>query len=317
MNVLLHGSHRLRQDRARPAPRQARWAPTCGWRVPWTTTASPPTSGNGSGPSTRRAASSPEAARSSCSTRCRTSSTEAGTGPRHAQVLQGLVQRPPRVEPGSGIWVTNDASSMDPAVLRRFIMAVELPRLDEARRTSVWREAGARPRRAGCGRAGQALPGEPRRHLELAVRAASIVGDGRFDLGVVETILAENMTAARACARGRGPPVLGTSPTPLRVGGSRRPRGATLREVADGGRHHLPPRPPGNGEVGVGSPPRRAAGPEAPRQARLGHREQVGRRGGEEPGPAFQEAEREDAILLFDEADSFLLDRRAPGRAGR
>ena len=190
------------------------------------------------------------------------------------------------------IWATNDADyAWTQPSLRRFVMAVELPPLDEDRRTPSGYEAGrSRPVAGGCGRAGSPVRREPGRPSSSAIRAARLVGGGSSTQTVAAEILAENVAATTgvAAAKPRSPgPRLPARPPP-RLDGSRRPRGAASacgarRRARRSASTALPAR---GSPSGSATSPSGWGGSSTP--SGLRHREQVGGESEKQPRPCLR-----------------------------
>jgi SpoVK/Ycf46/Vps4 family AAA+-type ATPase len=218
------------------------------------------------------------------------------------------------------IWLSNDVSAMDPAFLRRFAVALELRPPSLAQRKRVWaRHLGE----------DLALPDEDVERLatrfsvspaqiETATRAARLAGAPEGLRATLERIL--DGIAPLAGARGRAPrlpgagydPVLSAARVDLEALAARLDG---FRETAEPGVSLCLHGPPGTGKSEF-----------VRHLARRLDRQLVLRRasdllsmwvGGTERqlAAAFAEAREERAILLIDEADSFLRDRRLACRS--
>ena len=209
------------------------------------------------------------------------------------------------------IWITNDADSLDPAVVRRFVMAVELPRLDQERRATVWeRQAGPALSREDAVALARRFDVNPAA-IVSSVRAARLVGGGQFDQAVAAEILAENVAATTGSRpRSPAPPALAYQPDLLRAS-------MDLDVLAE---RLLRAGPGVNATICLHGPPGTGKSEWvrhlAERMGRKLHAKRVSDIESKWVGEsekhvarAFEEAERENAILLFDEADSFLLER--------
>jgi len=213
------------------------------------------------------------------------------------------------------IWATNDADSMDPAVLRRFIVAVEVPPLDESRRRAVWNQAagGELPER-DVARLARRFAVNPA-SIAGAVRAARLSGGGRVDSSVAEDFLAGNVVATGVHPPPAVAPVIEYQPGLLCAS-------VDLESLAE---RLLRAGPRASATICLHGPPGTGKSEWVRHLAeRMGRRLHVqiasdikGMYVGESEknlARAFRLAEREGAILLFDEADSFLLDRRTAFR---
>ena len=210
-----------------------------------------------------------------------------------------------------GIWAMNGAASMDPAILRRFVMAVELPPLDENRRAAVWlREAGDELGREEATRLARRFEVSPA-SITSAIRAARLIGSGRVDGKVAEEVLAGNV-AATGVPPSRPPtstlryePGLLNASTDLDV---------LARRLESAG-------PTAQATICLHGPPGTGKSEWVRHLAALLQRkihvhavsDIESKYVGESESNlarAFERADHEGALLLFDEADSFLLDRR-------
>ena len=210
-----------------------------------------------------------------------------------------------------GIWATNAAAAMDPAILRRFVMAVELPPLDESRRAAVWvREAGSELSLEEATRLARRFEVSPA-SITGAIRAARLIGSGRVDGTVAEEVLAGNVAATGAPPN--KPPPSGLRYEPGLLNASMDLDVLAKRLESAGPSAHATiclHGPPGTGKS-------EWVRHLAARLRRKIHVHAVSDIESKYVGEsetnlarAFERAEQENAILLFDEADSFLLDRR-------
>lgn len=211
------------------------------------------------------------------------------------------------------IWIINDPSVLDPAFLRRFSMSVALEPLDAPRRRRVLERAGV---------AGAELPAEvgaslatrfPVSAAELtnAVRVARLVGGGTVEAGVVEGLLDSSVRLVT----GAPPP-----PPPARTRAYRAGLvNASLDLEALAERLASPEAeagvtlclhgPPGTGKSEyVRHLAERLGRPLVLRRVSDIESKYVGE-AEKNLAEAFEAAARERAILLFDEADSFLRER--------
>ena len=210
-----------------------------------------------------------------------------------------------------GIWATNAAAAMDPAILRRFVMAVELPPLDEARRAAVWvRETGGELSGEEATRLARRFEVNPA-SITSAIRAARLIGSGRVDGRVAEEVLAGNVAASGAPPT--KPPPSGLRYEPGLLNASMDLDVLAKRLESAGPSAHATiclHGPPGTGKS-------EWVRHLAARLQRKIHVHAVSDIESKYVGEsetnlarAFERAEQENALLLFDEADSFLLDRR-------
>lgn len=211
------------------------------------------------------------------------------------------------------IWTVRDPSSVDTGTLRRFAMVVELPALDESRRLALWhREAAGAEQEPALRRLARRLLSSPA-EIATAARTARVVDGGRFDPATAEAILEANLKAAA-----------GTAPLPLRATGSdylpdalntSAYLGAIAAQLAGSfasDTHGVTLCLHGPSGTGKSQWVRHLA-------ERLGRQLHVQRVADIESkwvgesekavARAFDRAEREGAVLLFDEADSFLRAR--------
>jgi SpoVK/Ycf46/Vps4 family AAA+-type ATPase len=209
------------------------------------------------------------------------------------------------------IWATNDTASMDPAVLRRFVTAVELPPLDESRRRAVWnRAAGGVIPEQDVARLARRFVVSPA-SIAGAVRATRLSCGGRVDSSVAEDFLAGNVLATGVYLPPAAAPVIEYQPGLLRAS-------VDLESLAE---RLLRAGPRVSATICLHGPPGTGKSEWvrhlAERMGRRVHAHCVSDIESKWVGEseknlalAFHLAEREGAILLFDEADSFLLDRR-------
>ena len=214
-----------------------------------------------------------------------------------------------------GIWATNAAAAMDPAILRRFVMAVELPPLDEGRRAAVWvREAGDELTREEATRLARRFEVSPA-SITGAIRAARLIGSGRVDGKVAEEVLAGNVAATGAPPT--RPPVPGLRYEPGLLNASM-DLDVLARRLESAG-------PAAQATICLHGPPGTGKSEWvrhlAARLQRKIHVHAVSDIESKYVGEsetnlarAFERADQEGALLLFDEADSFLLDRRSGQR---
>lgn len=215
--------------------------------------------------------------------------------------------------PTPTIWISNSLHAVDPAFLRRFTFALRFPALGPEQRRRVWTRvtAGAlEPGEIEALAAGYDVsPGE----IASAVRAARAAGGGTVDRGALDRILAG---AVR---------VMGRRPAPaVRAGPEYRLEAVNASVDLARLVERLCAWRPGTG-AGVslclyGRPGTGKSELVAYVAKRMG-RPLVARRvsdllsmwvGGTEQNiaEAFEDADRQGAVLLLDECDSFLRDRR-------
>jgi SpoVK/Ycf46/Vps4 family AAA+-type ATPase len=204
---------------------------------------------------------------------------------------------------------------MDPAILRRFVMAVELPPLDEGRRAAVWvREAGEDLTREEATRLARRFEVSPA-SITGAIRAARLIGSGRVDGKVAEEVLAGNVAATGASPK--APPVSALRYEPGLLNASMDLDVLARRLEAAG--------PAAQATICLHGPPGTGKSEWvrhlAARLQRKVHVHAVSDIESKYVGEsetnlarAFERADQEGALLLFDEADSFLLDRRSGER---
>jgi SpoVK/Ycf46/Vps4 family AAA+-type ATPase len=213
------------------------------------------------------------------------------------------------------IWISNDVSAVDPAYLRRFAFAIQLRSPSRAQRRRLWdRHLGDQLMRADGDRETLAarFPMSPAQ-IEMASRMAQLLGDGvdRETLEALVTPVSSLVTPrrhqARATVEAGYDTTLANSPTDL----------SALAE-------QLASFQPGSGpglSLCLYGPPGTGKSEYVRHLAQRMGRTLVLRRcsdilsmwvGGTEQqlAEAFREARDEGAVLLFDEADSFLRDRR-------
>lgn len=237
-------------------------------------------------------------------------------GRMHASVLasKAWFRRLLEINPVPTIWITSDPASLDPAVHRRFAMAVELPRLDEQGRRLLWaREAG-----------GALAPGEVARlaarfpvsaaQVSGAMRTSRLIGGGRVTAAVAEAVLEGSIRAmaGRTAPRGRPQP-FAYDATLLNASVNLQDLSARIRRRRAAGGCGVTiclHGPPGTGKSewvrhlsGTLGAPLHAHQGSGILSRWVGEAEK-------NLATAFAEAERAGAVLLFDEADSFLLDRQ-------
>jgi SpoVK/Ycf46/Vps4 family AAA+-type ATPase len=234
---------------------------------------------------------------------------QAARGPSKLWLTRRLEQNPVPT-----IWITNDVEALDPALIRRFTLAIGFERLGPAQRRSVWAR-----------HAGDALPAaelDDRAHafdvspaeIANALGAAKLAGDGAVDRQVLDRVLEGAIQA-----------IPGRKRTSVRRAGPEY-RLDAVNASLDLGRltERLAAWQPGRG-VGLslclyGRPGTGKSEYVHHVAARMG-RSVVARHvsdiedkwvGETEKNiaRAFAEAEAQEAILLFDEVDSLLRDRR-------
>jgi SpoVK/Ycf46/Vps4 family AAA+-type ATPase len=212
------------------------------------------------------------------------------------------------------VWTLRDPSRLDPSVLRRFSAVLELPGLDERQRAALWRreasaDAPPEPALRLLARRYDVSPAE----VATAARAARVVTGGAFDPAVAEALLVDRVKAAT-----------GRTPAPVRPVASGYVEGALNASVdleavaaslAAGPTLERPGvtlclhGPPGTGKsewvrhlserLGKQLVVRNVSDIES---KWVGESEKAVAR-------AFADAERDGALLLFDEADTFLRNR--------
>jgi transitional endoplasmic reticulum ATPase len=213
------------------------------------------------------------------------------------------------------IWISNDVSAVDPAYLRRFAFALELRAPSRAQRRRLWdRHLGGQPALAPHDRdvLAERFPMSPAQ-IEMAARMARLLGSGlgRATLEAlvapVAALLSPRRQPFRPSPGATYDPGLACSPTDL---------GALAEQLAG----FVPGDGPGLSLCLYGPPGTGKSEYVRYLAQRMG-RSLVLRRcsdllsmwvGGTEQrlAEAFREARDEGAVLLFDEADSFLRDRR-------
>jgi len=212
------------------------------------------------------------------------------------------------------IWITNDAAGLDPAFLRRFSMSIELEPLDRSRREQVLQRAAGKGQGVETADAKRVAERYPVSAAELqnAVHVARLAGGGRLEPKVLEGLLGSSLKLLTGEAAPQR--VERTAPYRLDLVNASLDLGAlatrlTTLQQESGGVTLCLHGPPGTGKSEY---VRHLA-------ERLGRR-LVTRKvsdieskwvGDAEKNlaAAFAEAEREGALLLFDEADSFLRER--------
>lgn len=212
------------------------------------------------------------------------------------------------------IWTTVDASRIDAALLRRFTLALEIALPEAASRRAVWAEVSGKVgdlSRSDLDLLAARFAASPA-EIAGAVRTARLVHDGAAVAGTVAALLE---SASRA--RGQRPSDATVRPASYRPEALN--ASADVQAIADrlsrwspgaGGVAMLLHGPPGTGKsewirelarrLGRGLVSRHASDIES---KWVGESEQ-------NLAEAFREAERRDAVLVFDEVDSFLRDRR-------
>jgi SpoVK/Ycf46/Vps4 family AAA+-type ATPase len=225
--------------------------------------------------------------------------------------LANLLER----NPVPVLWTTNDVESMDPALVRRFIAAVEVPPLDEIQRRSVWaRHSGGEiphPEVVRLARRFAVSPGA----ISGAVKGARLAGGGRVEVRDVEALLTGNANAIGIQPPPVSAPIIAYQPSLLRAS-------VDLDDLAE---RLLRGGPQATATICLHGPPGTGKSEWvrhlAERMARQLHVHRVSDiesmwvgQSEKNLARAFRLAEREEAILLFDEADSFLLDRRTAQR---
>jgi AAA+ superfamily predicted ATPase len=235
--------------------------------------------------------------------------TQSARGPSKLWLTRRLEQNPVPT-----LWITNDVEALDPALVRRFTLAIGFERLGPAQRRSVWAR-----------HAGGALPAtelDDRAHafdvspaeIANALGAAKLAGDGSVDRQVLDRVLEGAIQAVpgrkRTSVRRAGPEYRLDA-----VNASLDLARLTERLVA-----WAPGRGVGLSLCLYGRPGTGKSEYVHHVAARMG-RSVVARHvsdiedkwvGETEKNiaRAFAEAEAQEAILLFDEVDSLLRDRR-------
>jgi SpoVK/Ycf46/Vps4 family AAA+-type ATPase len=213
------------------------------------------------------------------------------------------------------IWTTNDVASMDPALVRRFVATVEVPGLNEAQRRVVWlRHTGGQLPGAEVDRLARRFRVSPGT-IAGVVRGARLAGGGRIEVADVEALVASSAEALGIRAVPAAPAAMGYDPSVLCA--SVDLEGLADRLLAAGERASVTiclHGPPGTGKS-------EWVRQLAERMRRPIHAHRVSDiesmwvgQAEKNVSRAFDLAEREGAILLFDEADSFLQDRRTAAR---
>lgn len=212
------------------------------------------------------------------------------------------------------IWTVRDAATIDAATLRRFALVLELPALDEPGRLSLWRRAaeGSGAEEKTIRRLARRLPASPAA-IGAAARASRSITGGRFDPAIAEAVLEANLKAST-----------GVAPLPLDAVGSdyvveALNASSDLVAIADQLGASFGAETRGvtlclHGPSGTGKS--QWVRHLAERLGRQLHVQRVADIQSKWVGEsekavarAFDAAEREGAVLLFDEADSFLRDR--------
>lgn len=212
------------------------------------------------------------------------------------------------------IWTVRDPAMLDAATFRRFALVMELPALDEPRRLSLWRREaeGSGAHEKALRLMARRLPASPA-EISAAARATRAITGGPFDPAVAEALLEATLKATS----GSAPRALDATSsdyvvealnasadleaiaTQLGTSFGRGTSGVTLCLHGPSGTgksqwvRHLAER------LGRQLHVQRVADIES---KWVGESEKAVAR-------AFDAAEREGAVLLFDEADSFLRDR--------
>lgn len=213
------------------------------------------------------------------------------------------------------IWISNDVSAVDPAYLRRFAFAIELRAPSRTQRRRLWdRHLGAEASLPTGDRDALAerFPMSPAQ-IEMASRMAGLLGSAatRETLEALVAPVSALVTPGRQPARAAVEPgydaSLANSPTDLSALAARL---ATGPAAAGRGLSLCLYGPPGTGKSEyVRHLAQRLDRPLVLRRCSdllsmwVGGTEQ-------QLAEAFREARDEGAVLLFDEADSFLRDRR-------
>lgn len=221
------------------------------------------------------------------------------------------------------IWISNDVSAVDPAYLRRFAFAIELGAPTRAQRRRLWDRhlgddgaLGADDRDALAER----FPMSPAQ-IEMAARTARLLGRGtdRETIEALVSPISALVTPQRHRGRASVEPgydaALANSSTDLAALAEQLARAGAVAGAAASAREG-----PGLSLCLYG-PPGTGKSEYVRHLARRMNRALVLRRcsdllsmwvGGTEQqlAEAFREAREEGAVLLFDEADSFLRDRR-------
>ncbi len=213
------------------------------------------------------------------------------------------------------LWVVGGGVRLDPALLRRFALVLELSPFSEAQRRRVWDAHVAGDEALDSGAAGRlagrfaATPGE----IAGAVRAARLIGGGRLDGAALEGILASG-----ARQRTELPPAPDHAAPPTCRAGVLN-ASTDLALLADRLSTWRPGQGPGVSLCLYGPPGTGKTEFVHHLAQRMGRKVVVRHASdiqsmwvGESErnlAKAFKEAEAEGAVLLFDEADSFLRDR--------
>jgi SpoVK/Ycf46/Vps4 family AAA+-type ATPase len=236
-----------------------------------------------------------------------------------AQTRKGWINRMLEENPVPTLWLSNDIQGLDPAFIRRFDMVIELPVPPKAQREHIIRQSCTdlldAPAVARIAESDSLAPA-------VVTRAAAVVGSIRHELGEPETARAMELLISNTLEAQGHKPIRKNDPNRLPdiYDPAFIQADADLTEVAAGlvqtraGRLCLY-GPPGTGKTAFGR--WLAEQLQVPLLVKRASDLMSMWVGGSEKNiaQAFKQAEMEGALLLIDEVDSFLQDRRDANRS--
>ena len=236
-----------------------------------------------------------------------------------AQTRKGWINRMLEENPVPTLWLSNDIQGLDPAFIRRFDMVIELPVPPITQRERIIRQSCTdlldAPAVARIAESDSLAPA-------VVTRAAAVVGSIRHELGEPETARAMELLISNTLEAQGHLPIRKNDPNRLPdiYDPAFIQADADLAEIAAGlvqtkaGRLCLY-GPPGTGKTAFGR--WLAVQLHVPLLVKRASDLMSMWVGGSERNiaQAFKQAEQEGALLLIDEVDSFLQDRRSANRS--